>query len=37
MIPVSLLVNFKVTKMLYSGFYGLESTMAKFGKPQAFF
>ena len=27
-----LFVNFKISKMLYSGFYGMESTMAKFGK-----
>jgi hypothetical protein len=32
-----LLLNFKCSKMLYSGFYGLESTMAKFGNQPEFF
>lgn len=32
-----LLLNFKCSKILYSGFYGLESTMAKFGKNLAFY
>lgn len=32
-----LLVNFKLCKMLYSGFYGLETTMAKFGDQQTFY
>jgi hypothetical protein len=32
-----LLINFKCCKMLYSGFYGLESTMAKFGKSKSFY
>lgn len=32
-----LLINFKICKMFYSGFYGLESTMAKFGTPQTFY
>jgi hypothetical protein len=33
---VCLLINFKCAKMLYSGFFGLESTMAKFGRPLIF-
>jgi len=32
-----LLVNFKFSKMFYSGFYGLESTMARFGRHAQFF
>jgi hypothetical protein len=32
-----LLINFKLCKMLYSGFYGLENTMAKFGKPADYY
>ena len=32
-----LLVNFKFSKMFYSGFYGLESTMARFGRYNSFF
>jgi hypothetical protein len=31
-----LLLNFKCAKMLYSGFFGLESSMAKFGQPLVF-
>ena len=34
---LALLVNFKFSKMLYSGFYGLESTMARFGRHKQFF
>jgi len=37
-IPVAAcLINFKCTKILYSGFYGLESSMAKFGRPLEFY
>lgn len=35
--PACLLLNFKCSKMLYSGFYGLESCMAKFGKNMVFY
>ena len=34
---LTLLVNFKCAKMLYSGFFGLESTQAKFGRMKNFF
>lgn len=34
---VTCLINFKSAKILYSGFYGLESSMAKFGKPMEFY
>lgn len=34
---VGLLINFKCSKILYSGFYGLESSMAKFGRPLEFY
>lgn len=34
---MALVVNFKFAKILYSGFYGLESSMAKFGKPLEFY
>jgi hypothetical protein len=34
---VALCINFKFSKILYSGFYGLESSMAKFGKPLEFY
>jgi hypothetical protein len=38
MIPIACcLINFKCSKILYSGFYGLESSMAKFGKPMEFY
>jgi len=33
---ICLLLNFKCAKMLYSGFFGLESFMAKFGSPLIF-
>ena len=33
----TLVVNFKCGKMLYSGFFGLESTMARFGNHNDFF
>lgn len=37
-VPIlSLLVNFKVGRMFYSGFYGLESTLARFGRANKFF
>lgn len=37
-IPVAAcLINFKCSKILYSGFYGLESSMAKFGRPLEFY
>ena len=32
-----LLINFKCGKMLYSGFFGLESTMARFGNHQNYY
>lgn len=32
-----MLVNFKFSKMFYSGFYGLDSTEARFGRPEKFF
>lgn len=31
------LINFKCMKILYSGFYGLESSMARFGRPLEFY
>lgn len=31
------LLNFKCSKFLYSGFYGLESSMAKFSRPMDFY
>ena len=34
---ISLLLNFKMGKMFYSGFYGLDSTMARFGRHQQFY
>jgi len=34
---VSCLINFKCSKILYSGFYGMESSMAKFGKPLEYY
>jgi hypothetical protein len=34
---LTLLLNFKCIKMLYSGFFGLESTMARFGNHGDFF
>lgn len=34
---VSLFINFKCSKIIYSGFYGLESSMAKFGKPMEYY
>ena len=34
---LSLLINFKCGKMFYSGFYGLESTQAKFYDHKRFF
>ena len=34
---LSLLVNFKCGKMFYSGFFGLESTQAKFYDHKRFF
>ena len=38
LIPVACcLVNFKCSKILYSGFYGMESSMAKFGKPLEYY
>ena len=37
-IPVAAcLINFKCSKILYSGFCGLESSMAKFGRPLEFY
>lgn len=37
-VPVaSALLNFKCSKFLYSGFYGLESSMAKFSRPMDFY
>jgi hypothetical protein len=33
----AVLINFKSAKILYSGFYGLESSMAKFGRPLEFY
>lgn len=38
LIPVvSLLLNFKSSKIIYSGFYGMESSMARFGRPMEFY
>jgi hypothetical protein len=38
LIPAAcLFVNFKCSKILYSGFFGLESSMAKFGKPMEYY
>jgi hypothetical protein len=34
---ICLLVNFKFGKLFYSGFYGLESTMARYGRHAQFF
>jgi hypothetical protein len=34
---VCLLLNFKCSKIIYSGFYGLESSMAKFGRPMEYY
>ena len=34
---IALLVNFKFGKLLYSGFYGLESTMARFERHAQFY
>lgn len=33
----SIIINFKCSKVLYSGLYGMESSMAKFGKPLEFY
>lgn len=35
LMPSLLLLNFKSCKLLHSGFYGQEATLAKFSKPQA--
>lgn len=32
-----LLLNFKCSKIMYSGFYGLESSLANFGKPMEYY
>ncbi len=38
LIPTAcLLLNFKCSKILYSGFYGMDSSMAKFGKPMDYY
>lgn len=34
---VSLLLNFKSSKIIYSGFYGMESSMARFGRPMEYY